>query len=87
MKNSKGALMSRTPEQAAHYPEKKNNIIGLSQDSRFNQLTFENQRLKSLIDDLAFDKSFQARRITELNEEVSRLKKTIADLVLNNGSK
>ncbi len=73
-----------TPEQTTPHPTKKNNIIGLSEDLRFNQLTAENQRLKTLVEDLMLDKLSQAQRIMELNEEKSRLKKALADLILDN---
>lgn len=73
-----------TPEQTTSYPIKKNNIIGLSEDLHFKRLIAKNQRLKTLVEDLMLDKLSQARRIMELNKEKSRLKKALADLILDN---
>jgi hypothetical protein len=84
--DDKEALLTRTPEQATHHLVKNNNVIGLSEDLRLKRLTAENQRLKILVEDLTSDKFSQARRITELNEETSRLKKALADLVVGNGN-
>jgi len=72
-----------TPEQTTSHPIKRNHIIGLSEDLRFKQLTAENQRLNALVESLMLDKFSQAHRIMELNEEKSRLKKAIADLILD----
>lgn len=85
--DGKEIFMVRTPEQTTHYPEQKNNIIGLSENVQLNLLRAENQKLKTLVEDLIHDKACQAQRITELNQEKSRLKKTIADLIMDNGNK
>lgn len=70
------------PIQSIPQELKKNNIIGLSEDVRIRMLTSENQRLKDLVESLVTDKQYQARRIMELNEEKSRLKKTLADVII-----
>lgn len=82
MPDGKENFTISTPKQTTHNRTKKNNIIGLSEDLRFKQLEVENQRLKTLVENLMFDKLSQARRIMELNEEKSRLKKALADLIL-----
>jgi len=48
----------------------------------FCSLIAENQHLKILVENLMFDKLSQAQRIMEFNEEKSRLKKALADLIL-----
>ena len=82
MTDGRENLTINTPEQPAHHRTTKNNIIELSEDLRLKQLTAENQRLKTLVENLAFDKLNQAQRIMELNKEKSRLKKALADLIL-----
>jgi len=72
----------RLPEQTAHQTAKKDSIIGLSEELHLKRLTAENKRLQVLVEDLVADKCFQAQRITELNEETVRLKKTLAGWVL-----
>lgn len=72
-----------TPEHPTHQPASKNTLIGLSEDLRLKQLTIENQRLKTLVENLTVDKLNQAQRIMALNKETSRLKKVLADLILD----
>ena len=72
-----------TPDQSALHCIGKNNVIGLSGDLRFKQLSDENQRLKLLVEDLMADKFHQAQRIMELNDEKSRLKKALAELIVD----
>ena len=82
--DGKEILITRTPEQTKQHPVKKNNIIELPEDVGHHLLKAENKRLKALVEDLIFDKTCQAQRITELNRETSRLKKAIADLFIDN---
>ncbi len=83
--DGKEILITRTPEQTTQNPEKIDNIIGLSEDLQLKRLTAENQRLKILVEDLTSDKFIQAQRISELNEEKSRLKKALGELIIDNG--
>jgi hypothetical protein len=83
MPDGKEIFTITTPEQTTHQTASKDNIIGLCEDLRFKRLTAENKRLAILVEDLVSDKGCQAQRITELNEETSRLKKALAGLVLD----
>ena len=83
IRDEKEIFTIRTPEHISLHREAKNTAFGLSDELRLKQLSAENQRLKTLVEELMVDKFSQAHRIMELNDEKARLKKALADQILN----
>ena len=71
-------------EQALYRQTMKSSSMESCEACRFMLLEDENRRLENIVEDLKLDKLSQAKRLKELNEEKSRLRDALAEMMLDN---